>query len=90
MRIPTSAAHEGVAHRLRHSEFEFLDWRGVEALMFFRDPSGNMIALFCVKPFPGADKLPRSGPAAAGKAVVLETFRYETWRLPEGYVSRVT
>jgi catechol 2,3-dioxygenase-like lactoylglutathione lyase family enzyme len=63
--------------------------QGVEALMFFRDPSGNMIELFCVKPFPGADKLPRGGPAAGGKAVDLETFRYTTWKLPEGYQSRL-
>jgi catechol 2,3-dioxygenase-like lactoylglutathione lyase family enzyme len=64
--------------------------QGVEALMFFRDPSGNMIELFCVKPFPGADQLPRSGPAAAtGKAVNLDSFRYDTWKLPEGYTSRV-
>jgi len=63
--------------------------RGVEALMFFRDPSGNMIELFCTDPFPGADNLPRSGPAAGGKAVNLDSFRYDKWRLPDGYVSRV-
>ena len=31
---------------------------GVEALMFFRDPSGNLIELYCEKGFKGADKLP--------------------------------
>ena len=64
--------------------------QGTEALMFFRDPSGNMIELFCVKPFPGADKLARSGPAAAtGKAVNLDSFLYKAWKLPDGYKSRV-
>jgi catechol 2,3-dioxygenase-like lactoylglutathione lyase family enzyme len=64
--------------------------QGVEALMFFRDPSGNMIELFCVKPFPGADKLLRSGPAAApGKAVNLDSFLYTSWKLPDGYKSKV-
>ena len=64
--------------------------QGIEALMFFRDPSGNMIELFCVKPFPGADKLPRSGPAAApGNAVNLDSFLYTSWKLPNGYKSRV-
>lgn len=32
---------------------------GVEALMYFRDPSGNMYELYCTKGFKEADKLPR-------------------------------
>jgi catechol 2,3-dioxygenase-like lactoylglutathione lyase family enzyme len=31
---------------------------GVEALMYFRDPSGNLFELYC-RPYPGADALPR-------------------------------
>ena len=36
---------------------------GVEALMFFRDPSGNVFELYCHTGFPGAESFPR-GPAA--------------------------
>ncbi|HLH23023.1 MAG TPA: VOC family protein [Chloroflexota bacterium] len=32
---------------------------GVEALMYFRDPSGNLFELYCTRGFPGADQLPR-------------------------------
>lgn len=32
---------------------------GVEALMYFRDPSGNLFELYCAQGFKDADKLPR-------------------------------
>jgi catechol 2,3-dioxygenase-like lactoylglutathione lyase family enzyme len=32
---------------------------GVEALMYFRDPSGNLFELYCPRGFPGANDLPR-------------------------------
>jgi catechol 2,3-dioxygenase-like lactoylglutathione lyase family enzyme len=32
---------------------------GVEALMYFRDPSGNLFELYCTQGFEGADQLPR-------------------------------
>ncbi len=32
---------------------------GVEALMYFRDPSGNLFELYCSTGFEGADRLPR-------------------------------
>ncbi|HEY7061052.1 MAG TPA: VOC family protein [Chloroflexota bacterium] len=32
---------------------------GVEALMYFRDPSGNLFELYCTEGFEGADGLPR-------------------------------
>ncbi|MSQ18619.1 MAG: hypothetical protein EXR39_03455 [Betaproteobacteria bacterium] len=56
---------------------------GVEALMFFRDPSGNLIELFCKEGVPGADRLPRSGPAGHGKTVDLGKLWYDQWQLPD-------
>lgn len=55
---------------------------GVEALMFFRDPSGNMIELYCEKGFKGADKLPRGPARGHGTAVDIEKLRYSEWNLP--------
>jgi len=56
--------------------------QGVEALMFFRDPSGNMIELFCKSGFPGADKLPKGPPRGHGATVDVETLRYDKWTRP--------
>ncbi|OGA04738.1 MAG: hypothetical protein A3H35_17270 [Betaproteobacteria bacterium RIFCSPLOWO2_02_FULL_62_17] len=61
----------------------FWSREGVEALMFFRDPSGNMIELFCLEGFKGADKLPRGPARGHGTAVDIDALRYETWQLPE-------
>jgi catechol 2,3-dioxygenase-like lactoylglutathione lyase family enzyme len=55
---------------------------GVEALMFFRDPSGNMIELFCTEGFKGADKLPKGPPRGHGTAVDIDALRYDTFSLP--------
>ena len=55
---------------------------GVETLMFFRDPSGNMIELFCLKGYAGADKLPRGPARGHGTAVDIDALRYERWSLP--------
>jgi len=57
--------------------------KGVEALMFFRDPSGNMIELFCKSGFAGAADLPKGPPRGHGVAVDVETFRYDSWSLPD-------
>jgi catechol 2,3-dioxygenase-like lactoylglutathione lyase family enzyme len=56
--------------------------KGVEVLMFFRDPSGNMIELFCQSGFKGAMDLPKGPPRGHGVAVDVEAFRYDTWALP--------
>ena len=56
--------------------------RGVEVLMFFRDPSGNMIELFCLEGFKGADKLPKGPPAAHGTALNVDDCRYDRWNPP--------
>ena len=55
---------------------------GVEALMFFRDPSGNVLELFCTHGFKGADKLPKGPPAGHGIAVDIDQTRYNTWNPP--------
>lgn len=57
-----NAANERLADALWRTEHKFLDAMGVEALMFFRDPSNNIIELYCEKGFKGAAELPR-GPA---------------------------
>ena len=56
---------------------------GVEALMFFRDPSGNLIELFCERGFRGAENLPRGPARGHGTAIDIGTLYYTEWKLPE-------
>jgi catechol 2,3-dioxygenase-like lactoylglutathione lyase family enzyme len=55
---------------------------GVETLLFFRDPSGNMIELFCEGGFPSAADLPKGPPRGHGTTVDVETLRYQSWQRP--------
>ena len=55
---------------------------GIEALMFFRDPSGNVIELFCRRGFVGAEKLPKGPPRGHGIAVDIDALHYTSWSLP--------
>ena len=55
---------------------------GVETLMFFRDPSGNVIELYCDKGFAGAECLPHGPPRGHGTAVDIDALYYDTWSLP--------
>jgi len=55
---------------------------GVEALMFFRDPSGNVIEIYCEKGFKGADAFPRGPARGHGTAVDIDKLRYDKWQLP--------
>jgi catechol 2,3-dioxygenase-like lactoylglutathione lyase family enzyme len=55
---------------------------GVEALIFFRDPSGNMIELFCERGFAGTANLPKGPPRGHGTTVDVDALRYDTWQLP--------
>ena len=55
---------------------------GVETLMFFRDPSGNMIELFCTGGVPGSDKFPKGPPRGHGTAVDIDALRYDTFSVP--------
>jgi catechol 2,3-dioxygenase-like lactoylglutathione lyase family enzyme len=63
--------------------------RGKEVLMFFRDPSGNVIELFCKEGIKDADKLPRGPSRGHGTAVDIDAIRYDTWRRPKKQGSRV-
>jgi len=55
---------------------------GREALMFLRDPSGNLIELYCTEGYPGSAELPRSGPAGHGITVELDALWYTRWTPP--------
>ena len=61
---------------------------GVEALMFFRDPSGNLIELYCEHGFKDAAELPHGPPRGHGRTVDIDALRYTTWQLPERRRSR--
>ncbi len=54
----------------------------VEALMFFRDPSGNLIEITCEHGFADADKLPRGPARGHGTAVDITALYYREWRVP--------
>lgn len=56
---------------------------GVEALMFFRDPSGNVWELFCREGFEGANDLPRGPARGHGTAVDIDELRYDKWKMPD-------
>lgn len=56
--------------------------KGVETLMFFRDPSGNVIELFCDAGYDGAADLPRGPARGHGAAIDIDALRYAEWRLP--------
>ena len=57
--------------------------QGIETLMFFRDPTGNVIELFCPEGYDGAKDLP-TGPARGhGAAIDIDSLAYSEWRLPE-------
>jgi len=57
--------------------------KGVETLMFFRDPSGNVIELFCEGGYEGAADLPRGPARGHGAAIDINALRYTDWRVPE-------
>ncbi len=55
---------------------------GIETLMFFRDPSGNVIELFCESGYEGALDLPRGPARGHGIAIDIDELKYTSWRLP--------
>lgn len=88
---PHIAFYVGPAELLRMKDWltqceiptsNFWTRRGIEALMFFRDPSGNVYELYCPEGFKGADKLPRGPSAGHGIAVDINASRYDTWKRP--------
>ena len=62
---------------------------GEQRTMFFRDPSGNVIELFCKDGVKDADKLPRGPSRGHGTAVDIDALRYTTWKRPQRQGSRV-
>ena len=50
--------------------------------MFFRDPTGNVIELFCPEGYEGADDLPRGPARGHGAAIDIDQLAYSEWRLP--------
>ena len=60
---------------------------GVEALLFFRDPSGNVIELFCHEGYEGAADLPRGPARGHGITIDIDSIAYSEWHLPEGFGS---
>lgn len=56
---------------------------GSEALMFFRDPSGNVWELFCKEGFQCASDLPRGPARGHGTAVDIDALRYVSWKMPQ-------
>jgi catechol 2,3-dioxygenase-like lactoylglutathione lyase family enzyme len=52
---------------------------GVEALMYFRDPSGNLLELYCERGVKDADKLPRSVKAGGNLVIDFTALNYD-WK----------
>jgi catechol 2,3-dioxygenase-like lactoylglutathione lyase family enzyme len=50
---------------------------GVEALMYFRDPSGNLLELYCERGAKDADKLPRLVKAGGNLVIDFAALQYD-------------
>lgn len=59
--------------------------KGVETLLFFRDPSGNVIELFCHEGYEDAPNLPRGPARGHGITIDIDAISYSEWRLPDGF-----
>lgn len=58
--------------------------KGIETLMFFRDPSDNVIELFCESGYDGAADLPRGPARGHGITLDIDSLKYTEWHLPVG------
>jgi catechol 2,3-dioxygenase-like lactoylglutathione lyase family enzyme len=56
---------------------------GVEALMFVRDPSGNMIEFYCERGFKDAKDLPHGPARGHGTAVDIDKLYYGNFTVPK-------
>jgi len=54
----------------------------VEALMYFRDPSGNLFELYCKQGFKDVMTIPQGASAGGDYAVDLEALNYDSWKDP--------
>ena len=61
---------------------DFWTRKGIETLMFFRDPSGNVIELFCDSGYEKAADLPRGPARGHGITIDIDALRYTGWRVP--------
>jgi len=55
----------------------------VEALMYFRDPSGNLFELYCPQGFPDAKSIPVGGLGRDGFKPDLAALNYDRWNDPK-------
>ena len=53
-----------------------------EALMYFRDPSGNLFELYCTEGYRDVTSIPRGTIAGGDYEVPLEGLNYDTWKDP--------
>jgi catechol 2,3-dioxygenase-like lactoylglutathione lyase family enzyme len=56
--------------------------KGEEALMFFLDPSGNVIEMYCRRGYEHAASLPRGPARGHGAAVDIDALHYGEWHVP--------
>ncbi len=54
----------------------------VEALMYFRDPSGNLFELYCKRGFKDVTTIPQGRSAGGDYQVDLEALNYDHWNDP--------
>jgi hypothetical protein len=55
----------------------------VETLMFFLDPSGNVLELTCQRGYPGAKDLPLWPLAQGlGNTLDIDAISYSIWKIP--------
>lgn len=55
---------------------------GVEALLFFRDPSGNLVELYCEKGCKGASEMPKGPARGHGVTIDVDKLYYDKWQVP--------
>jgi hypothetical protein len=58
--------------------------------MFFRDPSGNVIELYCTHGVDGAEEFPRGPSRGHGTAVDIDALTYMSWKRPKRRGPRVS
>jgi len=53
-----------------------------EALMYFRDPSGNLLEFYCAEGFQGVEALPVARAVGGTYTVDFKALNYSDWRRP--------
>ena len=65
---------------------DFWTRKGLEALMFFLDPSGNVIEMYCKRGYEHAGDLARGPARGHGTAIDIDALHYDSWQVPDGGV----